>query len=394
MENRPLKEKIGQAVAGLQERLAELSDWLYEHPELGGLEHLAVQRLTEELKAEGFAVETGLAGLPTAFKATFSLGAPGPVVGFLAEYDALPGIGHGCGHNIIAASCLGSAIALARVLNGTAGTVVVFGTPAEETTGGKIQMTEAGVFNGLDAVMSVHPANRTSVGGSSLASHPLEISFRGRAAHAAAAPQEGINALDALLQTFAAMKALKHHLRDDVRMPGIITQGGAAPNIVPDFAAARFSLRAADREYLELVIGKVKNCARGAALATGAEVSFNHYEPLFDALWNNPVLQEAFRVNLTELGYTVQILPPQERGGSTDVGNVSQVVPTIHPDIAIGPADLQSHTREFAAATRTAAGRRGLYDAAHAMALTAVDVFTRPELRARIKEEFHHRGKI
>jgi len=394
MESQTLKARVGQEISGLRERLVGISDWLYEHPELGNEEQQAVERLTAELTADGFAVETGLAGLPTTFKATFSLGAPGPAIGFLAEYDALPGIGHGCGHNLIAASCLGAAVALTRVLAGTGGTVIVFGTPAEETTGGKIQMTEAGVFGGLDAAMSVHPANRTSVGGSSLASHPLEISFRGKAAHAAAAPQEGINALDALLQTFAAMKALKHHLRDDVRMPGIITRGGAAPNIVPDYAAARFSLRAADRDYLESVIEKVKNCARGAALATGAEASFYHYEPLFDALWNNPVLQEAFRVNLTEMGYTVEVLPPEERGGSTDVGNVSQVVPTIHPDIAIGPADLQSHTQAFAEATKSAAGHRGMLDAAQAMALTAVDIFTRPELRQAIKEEFGRRGKI
>lgn len=394
MEIQTLKAKVGREINGLQERLTSLSDWLYEHPELGGQEHQAVRRLTEELAADGFAVESGIAGLPTAFKAAFSLGSPGPAVGFLAEYDALPGIGHGCGHNIIAASCLGAAIALSRVLAGTGGTIVVFGTPAEETSGGKIQMTEAGVFTGLDAAMSVHPSNRTSVGGSSLASHPLEISFRGRAAHAAAAPQEGINALDALLQTFAAMKAIKHHLREDVRMPGIITQGGAAPNIVPDYAAARFSLRAADREYLEIVIEKVKNCAKGAAIATGAEASFYHYEPLFDALWNNSVLQEAFRLNLIEMGYAVNILTPQDRGGSTDVGNVSQAIPTIHPEIAIGPADLQSHTQKFAEATLSPAGRRGLLDAAHAMALTAIDIFARPEFRVAMKEEFHRRGKI
>jgi amidohydrolase len=379
---------IQKALTKHEPMLLDLNRWLYEHPETGENEHLASAKLMAVLADEGFCVTAGIAGLPTAFRAEYSLGGDGLSVGLLAEYDALPDIGHGCGHNIIAASCIGTALALKESLAGSGGQVVVFGTPAEETIGGKIQMTNQGAFWGIDIAMSVHPSHRSAVGGSSLASHPLEITFKGRPAHAAAAPQDGINALDALVEAYMAMRMLRVHMRDDVRMPGIITYGGAVPNIVPEKAVARFSLRAADSDYLETVIEKVKACARGAAMASGATVDFHHYEPLFEAMNNNAVMGSLFAKHLQELGYPVEYLKPTQRGGSTDVGNVSQIVPTIHPSIAIGADQLSAHTREFAEATVSSQGEKALMDAALAMAMTVVDIKAEPALLDEIRDEF------
>ena len=378
------KKMLKILMADIQEELFDLNQWLYEHPELGGEEFAAQKKITEILSREGFSVKQGVAGLPTSFIAEADLQGAGPVIGFLAEYDALPGIGHACGHNIIAASCIGAAIILKNHLSGQGGKIVVFGTPAEETIGGKIFMADSGVFEGVDIAMSVHPSHRTAVGGSSLASHPLEICFKGKAAHAAASPAEGTNALDALVEMYMAVRMMKNHLRDDVRIPGIITQGGTAPNIVPERAVARFSIRAADSEYLEYVIRRVKQCAEGAAASVGAEVDFQHYEPLFEAMKNNQRLSELFADNLESLGYKPVFLSETHRGGSTDVGNVSQIIPTIHPSIAICEGELAAHTREFAEATISETGEKALVAAALAMAFTVMDIRENAGLMADI----------
>ncbi len=386
--NPEVKGKAIGILDTIEGELFEINQWLHEHPELGGEEFSAVEKLTGILEAEGFHIQKGSGGLPTAFTATSNLGGEGLAIGFMAEYDALPKIGHGCGHNNMAASSLGAAILLKRLLQGQGGRIIVLGTPAEETIGGKIFMVNEGVFAGIHLAMSVHSANRTTVGGSSLASHPLEIRFSGKAAHAAAAPQEGINALDAMIETYIAIRALKNHLRDDVRIPGIITDGGTAPNIVPDRAVGRFSIRAADSRYLETVIEKVKNCAQGAALATGAEVDFHHYEPLFEAMVNNRVMGDVFSRHLQDLGYDVSQVAENYRGGSTDVGNVSQVVPTIHPSIRIGPEWLQAHTQEFADFSVMDEAKRAIRASVLAMVLTVMDIREDQELYSQIRREF------
>lgn len=381
------KEAVLSSIERLAGELAELSRWLYDHPELGNEEHRAVERLTAILEREGFHVERGTAGLPTAFRAVFT-GGRGPAVAFLAEYDALPGLGHACGHNLIAASCLGAALALRSLGPSLPGTVVVMGCPAEETTGGKVTLVEAGAFEGIDAAMSVHPGGRDSIGGSSLASHPLEIEFFGKASHAAAAPEQGVNALHALVLALNAIWSLRGQLREDVRLPGIILDGGKAPNVVPDYARARLSLRAADAEYLErVVVPRVRACAEGAALATGASVRCHHYEPLFRELRQNGALGQAFKRHLEALGRRVEELPPWHRAGSTDVGNVSHVVPTIHPTVAIVAPGVSAHTREFAEATVSEAGLAGMLDAARAMALTALEFMADPKLQEQVRRE-------
>lgn len=388
-----LREKVLAAIADLAPSLQRLSAELYDDPELSNEEFRAVKRLTTMAAAHGFAVEQPLAGLPTAFRATFQGGggAGGPTVAFMAEYDALPDIGHACGHNIMAASCIGAALALASLGDDLPGTVVLVGCPAEETTGGKVTLVDEGAFDGVDVAMSVHPGQRDGVGGSSRASHPLEIEFFGRTSHAAAAPEEGANALHGLVLALNAIWGLRSQLREDVRLPGIILDGGSAPNVIPDYARARLSVRAADADYLtEVVIPRVKACVEGAALATGTRVETNHYEPLYKDLRQNAALNGLFKTTLEQLGRTdVEVRSPNHRGGSTDVGNVSHVVPTIHPTVAIVPkgVTVMAHTIEFAEATMSDSGQEGLIVATQAMALSALEYMLDEELQQRVTAE-------
>ncbi len=377
------------ALEGVRPRLVEIADWIWSHPELGNREHGAAALLVEEARRRGFTVRTGVAGLATSFEAHRRVGRGGLRVGFLAEYDALPSLGHACGHNLIGAASLGAALALAEMEPAPDLDLFIYGTPAEETTGGKVNMADAGLFDHLDVAMICHPGYQNSIGGTSLATHPIQIEFFGRPAHAAAAPERGINALDALLFTFNALKAIKQHLRDDVRLPGIVVKGGEAPNIVPEYACGQFSVRAADVDYLEnVVLAKVRAIAEAAALATGATVKYHHYENLYCEMRNNMALAAAFKANLESLGEQVNVLPPHQRGGSTDVGNVSHRVPTIHPHVAIGPATLRGHTAEFATAAGGPGGHKGMWNAAAAMALTTLELSGNPDLLTRVRSEF------
>lgn len=391
------REAVLQAVDKLAPALVSLSRQLYDDPELGNEEYRAVQRLTSMAAQHGFVVEQPVAGLPTAFRAVFRGGA-GPKVAFMAEYDALPQLGHACGHNLMAASCLGAALALAGLGEALPGAVVLMGCPAEETTGGKVDLVQHGAFDDVDAAMSVHPGHRDSIGGSSRASHPLEIQFFGRASHAASAPEQGANALYGLVLALNSIWGLRSQLRDDVRLPGIITHGGSAPNVIPDYARALLSLRAADADYLEnVVVPRVRACAEGAALATGTRVECRHYEPLFRELRQNVALSQLFKRQLESLGrHNVEVRPPDRRGGSTDVGNVSHVVPTIHPTVAIVPegVSVSAHTREFAEATISETGLQGMLDATRAMALTALEFMLDEDLQQRVRREHLGREQV
>ncbi|MDI3522535.1 MAG: hypothetical protein PWP43_717 [Bacillota bacterium] len=388
MENdlRTLKQKAWGEVERLKPRLAEICLAIHAHPELGGEEFFALDLLSRELAAAGFAVERGYFGIPTAFHAVRAGRAARPAVAFLAEYDALPGLGHACGHNIIGTAALGAALALAPLLAALPGGIHVFGTPAEETNGAKVPLAAGGAFRDIDAAMMIHPSGRTVLTAPSLAMDALEFRFRGRAAHAASAPHEGINALDAVILTFNAVNALRQHVRPDVRIHGIITRGGEAPNIVPEEAVARFYVRAARRQYLDEVTGRVVNCARAGALATGAELTVNNFEYSFDEMRNNTALAGAMLANLTALGE--EVVPCGEGLGSLDMGNVSHVVPAVHPYISIGTATLVSHTREFAAAAGSEGGLRAMVLGAKALAATALDVLLDAELRQAVRAEF------
>lgn len=382
----PLKSRVVGRVDALRQEAEELSLRIHTHPELAFEEFQAQGWLSQYLEEKGFSVERGIGELPTAFRARYGSGEP--QIAFLAEYDALPKLGHACGHNIIAAAAVAAATATKAAVEELGGCIVVMGTPGEETGGGKGVLVDRGAFQGLDVAMMVHPGVRNTVIARSVACLGLKVEFFGRAAHASARPEDGINALEALILSFNAIDSLRQHIRDRARIHGIVTDGGEAPNIVPAYAAASFLVRAEEEAYLEELREKVLNCFLGAALATGARLEHEWATVRYAAMRSNQALAEAFADNLRALGREVQ--PPNtNRGtGSTDMGNVSLVVPSIHPSIAIAPREVAGHTPEFALAAASEEGHRGLLDGAKAMAMTAVDLLTTPQLLSRIREEF------
>lgn len=371
-----------------REILLAASREIYNNPELKFEETRATALLAEELERSGFAVETGVADLPTAIRAEHPESGPGPTVAILGEYDALPQIGHACGHNLIAAAGLGAALAVGSVKADLPGTLLFFGTPGEEGGGGKVLMVEAGLFDGVDAAMMFHPSSRTVVDRGSLAITEVEIEFTGVAAHASGSPEKGVNALDAVIQTFNSLNALRQHIKDGARIHGIITDGGAKPNIVPEHAAACFYVRAAQNAYRDQLLEKLRHCAEGAALATGATLSFRTVGHAYQAMRPNQALGAAFVENLEALGEPLNPPPPDEGLGSTDMGDVSQVVPAIHAYIQICGDEVAGHSREFAAASISERGQSVMLTAAKALAMTAIDVLTNPDLVGAAKSEF------
>jgi amidohydrolase len=382
-----MHETITAAIDAASAELIALSRRVHAHPEIAFEERRAAAWLTETLERHGFAVQRRVADLETAFLAEVRGVRDRPAVAILAEYDALPEIGHACGHNLICTAAIGAGIGLAAVREALGGRAVVLGTPAEEGGGGKVIMLQRGAFDGLDAAMMFHPAGYTLSGRPSLASYRLSLKFTGKPAHAAAAPHEGINALDALIQAFVAIGLLRQQVRDDARIHGIITYGGAAANIIPDRAEATFTVRAADSPYALELLHRVIHCAQGAALATGTTL-----EPTvrkgYDAIKPNRTMADRFARHLERLGYPSDVPPERPRMGSTDMGDVSQAIPSIHPYVAIGPQELSGHTVEFREAALSERGQQTMLAAAKAMALTAYDLLAEPELLAEVRREF------
>ena len=386
-----LKKQVVTYIDEHRQDLEDVLELMYNEPELGYQEHQASQWLCGLLEKAGYEVQRGIGDLSTAFVGQLQGGRPGPRIAILAEYDALPGIGHGCGHNLIGAASIGAALGLAPLMPGLAGEVLIVGSPAEEgavdDAGGKVALLDQGIFENVTAAMMVHPSTRNALGGISNARVALEITFHGRTAHAAGAPHEGINALDAAIQTFNGWNALRQHVKPDVRIHGIITEGGQAPNIVPDLARIRMYVRAQDSGYLKRIEEKVRKCAEGAALATGAQVDFRYTARPYDNMVNNEPLGRIFADNLGELGVDIEAAQGPS-AGSTDMGNVSQVVPAIHPYLAIATPDINGHSREFGAATLTPKGRKAMLDAAKAMALTTIDLLTDSDLVTQVQMAF------
>jgi len=388
-----LKRRVMADIDARRDELIRIADTLHANPEIAFQEFESAALLSGKLEENGFAVERGVADLETAFVATLAGQDCGPTVAFLAEYDALPGLGHACGHNLIGTSAVGAGLATKAVLPELAGTIQVIGTPAEEGGGGKVYMVDAGVFDGIDAALMVHPSSKNRTRGTSLTSYKISIEFFGKPAHAAAKPDEGINALDALILTYNGINALRQHLRDDVRIHGIITHGGDAPNIVPKYAAARFYVRAADMPCTLDVLEKVQACAKGAAQATGARLEFKEYAPHYESMMPNPRLADLAEANMAALGIEVRLPEPDERRGSTDMSNVTQVVPGLHPTIAIGPKDMGGHTVEFCEAAASPAGHAGLIKAAKVMAMTAVDLLAVPTNMEAVRKAFEEQKR-
>ena len=386
MDLKKLKDLVKGEVDAQRQQLTDISAKIHSNPELGFQETRAAGWLTQYLEENGFSVEKGICELPTAFRASYGQGEP--AIALLAEYDALPDMGHACGHNLIATCAIGAAVASKPVVDQFGGKVLVMGTPAEELYGGKVIMAERGAFTDIDMAMMVHPGVYDTATTRALACQTLDVEFFGQATHAAARPEAGINALEAMLQSFTAINSLRQHIKDKARVHGIITDGGEAANIVPAHSAGNFIVRAEDDSYLDELKEKVLNCFIGAATATGARLEYRWGDARYSPLRNNTLLAQLFSQNMESLGRKVLPCEPSISIGSTDMGNVSQLVPSIHPTVAIAPVEVVTHSPQFAAAAASETGNQGLIDAAKALAMTVADLLAHPEIAAKVKEEF------
>lgn len=382
-----MKDRIKHIVTEIMPELVQISHFIHDNPEMGYQEFKASSALEKSLEKHGFEVERGVYGMDTAFIGKYKGNKDGPKIAFMCEYDALPEVGHGCGHNLISAMGLGAGIALRSIIDEVGGTVLVFGTPAEETSGAKVEMVKRGAFDGISAAMMVHPAPVTEESGTSLALKALRFEFSGKAAHAAKSPELGINALDAAVLFFNGINALRQHVDKSVMLHGIIEEGGAAPNIVPDRAVVKMYVRASSKRLRDKAEERVVDVAKGAALMTGASMKVSYFEEAYDDLRTNKLLLDTFNENLTSLGEK-EIGRSSSSLGSLDMGNVSYVVPAIHPWLGIGKPEISLHTREFAECAVSKESEEVIYKGACAMAMTAYDIICSRELLVRIKEDF------
>lgn len=384
------RRAMSESIEAGRQRSREFIRTLYERPEVGGEERRSTDLALDILSEADFSVVRGQAGLPTAFVAERpSRAGRGTRVAFMVELDALPGIGHACGHNASAAASLAAATSLATSLDvaGAPGTVMAVGTPGEENLSAKVMMLEAGVFRDVDAALMVHAFDKWVLHARSWAIEGVQFDFHGRPAHAAYAPDNGINALDATMLTFAGVNALRQHVPQTTRIHGIVTDGGQAPNVVPHESSARMYVRAESTEQAKKVRSRVEDCARGAALATGCRLDLSSFEPGCDSLNQNPVLLEHFAAHGDGRVGSLAAVP--ELLGSTDMGNVTRALPGIHPLMQVSPPGVKIHTPEFAAATITAEALEAVLLGAYAMAATGLDLAVDPELLGRVREAFH-----
>ncbi len=385
---------IHAEVEKYEKELRELTLYIHDNPELGLKEVKACKAQVELLEKYGFEVETGFCGIETAYKACYKGSKQGPKIAMLAEYDALPGLGHGCGHNLIAMVGVGSGLAMRHLADEYGGEIYVIGTPAEETEGAKVDMAAAGVFDEFDVAMMAHPMNLWMDTGNTMAINGRRISFYGKTAHAAAAPQEGKNALDAMINFYNMVNALRQQTKDDARIHGVILHGGEAANIIPDFTDAEFYIRAAKSPYLEELTKKVEDCAKGAALGTGTTMKFEHHQKDFKDLNSNLYLAGLQADSMEALGIDVLRCKGESMPGSTDLGDVSYSCPAIHStfDISDGKP-CGAHTAEFAECAGSDYGiRQGLL-IIEAFVATALKLMTDETHLAEIKKEFQKVNK-
>lgn len=389
VDHSPWRERTAARVDELREELLEVSHAIWDRPELCFEEQFAHDTLTAALERHGLTVERGACGLDTAFVATTGASDDGPVLAVICEYDALPEVGHACGHNVIAAAGLGAGLAAASVVDELGGEIRVLGTPAEEGGGGKQYMIDAGAFEDVDVAMMVHPADHDLDAFWAIAIHRLRVEYHGRAAHAAAAPEVGINALDAAVLGYNAVAALRQHIAAHERIHGVFTAGGDKPNVVPHYAAMEWYVRSGTRDSLELLKPRVLAALEAGASATGCTMTHEWQDPPYDDLRLNPVLDELYAQNASAVGRTVRSRDAEPQFmGSTDMGNVSHVVPSIHPMVAVAPPGVAIHTPEFAGYARGDQGDAAVVDGAKMMAGTMVRLLADPDLvdRARL----HH----
>lgn len=383
-----LKEDVKNKIDKISNELINISLTIHNNPELGFHEKKASSLLINFLDSKGFKVKKNIANIPTAFKASYGRG--NPKIALLAEYDALPKIGHACGHNIIAAIAVGAGIASKRAIDNLGGTIVVLGTPAEEISGAKIYMVEAGIFKDIDVAMMIHPSTVVDVGAiNTLNSIALNIEFIGKSAHAAVRPSEGLNALEALILSFNSINSLRQRLKKDTLIHGIITNGGEAANIIPDYSAGRFIIRSLDIKYLEKLKKEVLNCFIGASIATGTKLNYKWREYTYLSMKNNMFLVNFFKKNMEELGRHVKIYSNISDFGGTDMGNVSREVPSIHPLISIASQHITPHSLEFASSASSKKSYKAILDGSKALAMTVIDIISKNKNLIMIKKEFN-----
>ena len=389
MKNK-IHESIERRIDEVSEELISASHAIHANPELAFKEFFACDTLTNALEHHDIKTEKAVYSLETSFEAKLNPDNDGPRVAILAEYDALPGIGHACGHNIIATSALGATLGLNAVAQELEGSIRLIGTPAEEKGGGKELMARNGAFEGIDAAMMIHPA------GTNLASMPcicvaeVEVIYHGKSSHASAMPHKGINALDGLLLAYQAISNLRQHIRSTERIHGIITEGGSAPNIVPDRSVGQFYVRAADEKELAQLKPRVQSCFEAGAKGSGCEVEINWANVDYLDLNTNWPLAELFQKHAESLGR--EFIPYEEAvkfgAGSTDMGNVSHRLPSIHPMLAVAPPNVVIHNPEFAKWAASEKGDAAVIDGAKALALTAADFLLSTELQDRAKTAY------
>lgn len=387
------KERIQRKADSLKDELIDLSHFIHDHPEIGLTEYQAVQKITETLHAHGIPVNQNICGLDTAFFATVEGNRPGPHVAFFAEYDALPGIGHGCGHNIIATCAVGAFLSLCDQMKDLPGKISLFGTPDEENTGGKKVMLEKGAFDTVDYALMIHPTiSKAVVHRPSRAHGKMKINFYGKSSHSAK-PQVGINALSAVLTLFNAIDRIRPTLESTDNINGIITNGGRAANIIPEEAECQFSLRSVSLFRVNILIEKVKHLAECAANMIGATVKIDIKAPSPERFSNRPMC-EVFKANMEALGEPMEFADPNGNFGSSDMNTVSVFIPVIHDYLLIykGRETINGHSAEFAKAAVSERADQVCILGAKGLAMTALDILTDASLRERI--DAYHRAQV
>ena len=380
------KSTICSYIDDISDELIAVSHAIHENPELGYEEHFAHEQLTKVLIDKGLDVHKSAYEIDTAFEAT--AGKTGPVVALLCEYDALPGIGHACGHNIIAAAGIGAGLAASTLAETFNGQLRILGTPAEEGGGGKVQMLNRGAFESVEAVLMIHPADADLPNISSLAVQQLKATYTGKAAHAAAAPEKGINALDGAVLGYMGVAALRQHIAPDERLHGIFTNGGQKANIVPETAESTWYARSSTMDRLEVLKTRLVETLNGGAKSAGCEIQIDWInEPYAEVLDNTPIL-DAYIKNSEAIGRVVKAPIGDGVVGSTDLGNVSHVVPSIHPMVKVAPEGTAIHTIDFEKWAKSEEADKGLLDSAKAMAMTVIDCWHDPSLLKQAKEFF------
>ena len=382
-----IKKELIDYIDLITKEVWDLSLELHKNPELSLEEHHSSKILCDYLSKHDFKVKKGLANLPTSFLAE-NKGQKSRKIGFISEYDALPELGHACGHNIIAMASIAAGVALNKIIGSRFCQIKIFGTPGEESGGGKVLIAKEDYFKGMDAIMMIHPSNETRADVSFLALTEIDIEFIGKSAHASASPEDGLNALDAIIATFNSISSLRQHLPKGDKIHGIISNGGNAPNIIPEKTSAKFYLRSITIQGLKRITKRFIDCVNGAAEATGTKSKIHKNPISYSPLKKNKTLCSVFRKNLSSLGLNESIHLPPIKMGSSDIGNISQIAPTIHPQIQMVDKHINAHTKEFASAAKNNAGKKVLFLGAKAMAMTALDISTNSVLFKKIKTEF------